>query len=115
MRAERKRKRKRKPKRNQSPPKSTAQTGRVSPKLNSIHEAYITLDQPGSLRGKQHLIKKFGKRKVKRYLRGQEAYTLHRDVQKRLPQRKKLSKDIADLFQADLVDLTSLTSSNDGF
>jgi len=48
--------------------------------------------------------KKFGKRKVERYLIGQEAYTLHKDVRKRFVRRKTLSKGIGDLFQADLVD-----------
>jgi len=59
-------------------------------------------------------VKKFGKRKAERYLIGQEAYTLHKDVRKRFVRRKTLSKGIGDLFQADLVDLTNISFSNDG-
>ena len=92
-------------------PKNLAETGRAS---NEVHEAYTTLGQPCSFGGKQHVVKKFGKRKAERYLIGQEAYTLHKDVRKRFVRCKTLSKGIGDLFQADLVDLTNISSTNDG-
>jgi len=74
---------------------------------DEVRDAYTMLGQPGSFGGKQHLVKKFGKRKAERYLIGQEAYTLHKDVRKRFVRHKTLSKGIGDLFQADLVDLNS--------
>jgi len=104
---------KRNAKRNRPVPKSLAVTGRVS-HADEAHEAYTTPDWPGSFGGKQHLVKKFGKRKAERYLIGQEAYTLHKDVWKRFVRLKTLSKGIRDLFQVDLVDLTNLSAANDG-
>ena len=45
----------------------------------------------------------------------QDAYTLHTDVRRRFPHRKTLAFGKDDLWQADLVDLSSLASTNDGF
>jgi len=39
---------------------------------------------------------------------------LHKDVRKWFVRRKTLSKGIGDLFQADLVDLTNISSTKDG-
>ena len=51
---------------------------------------------------------------VKKFLSAQDAYTLHKSRRIRFPRRKTYSKGIADLFQIDLVDLSSLASFNDG-
>jgi len=45
---------------------------------------------------------------------GQDAYTLHKPRKIRFPRRKTYSKGIGDLFQIDLVDLSSLSPFNDG-
>ena len=51
---------------------------------------------------------------MKNFLTAQDAYTLHKSRRIRFPRRKTYSKGIADLFQIDLVDLSSLVSFNDG-
>jgi len=51
---------------------------------------------------------------VKKFLAGQDAYTLHKPRRIRFPRRNTYSKGIGDLFQIDLVDLTTLSSFNDG-
>ena len=52
---------------------------------------------------------------ARRFLSEQEAYTLHADVRRRFPRRKTLSFGLNDLWQADLVDLSRLSKTNDGF
>ena len=49
------------------------------------------------------------------YLSGQDAYTLHKEVKRKFRRRKTFAEGINDLWQADLVDLSKLASSNDGF
>ena len=51
---------------------------------------------------------------MKKFLSGTNAYTLHKPRRIRFPRRKTYSKGIADLFQIDLVDLSSLSPFNDG-
>ena len=43
----------------------------------------------------------------------QPAYTMHRPVRRKFPRRKTFSKGIGDLYQAELMDLTSLANFND--
>jgi len=57
----------------------------------------------------------FDQREVQSYLRTQDAYTLHRQARRRFPRRKTHSKGIADLYQADLVDLSSLSNFNNSY
>jgi len=67
--------------------------------------------EPGSFGGARRpfIGTLFDRRKAQRYLRTQDAYTLHRQAKRRFPRRKTHSKGIADLYQADLVDLSSLS------
>ncbi|MCP4500445.1 MAG: transposase family protein, partial [Deltaproteobacteria bacterium] len=44
-----------------------------------------------------------------------DAYTLHKAARVRFPRRKTYSKGTGDLFQIDLVDLTDISSHNDGY
>ena len=77
---------------------------------------YRTLRLPGSFGGVRNLQRYSGRsaRAVREYLTGQDAYTLHRTRRIRFPRRKTYSKAIADLYQIDLVDLSSLSPFNDG-
>jgi transposase InsO family protein len=52
---------------------------------------------------------------VDHYLSKQDAYTLHRDVRRRFPRRKTIALGINDLWQIDIVDLSSLARSNDNY
>jgi len=55
------------------------------------------------------------RRRVIDFLAGQDAYTLHKPIRKRFRRRKVFRKGIADLVQADLVDLSSIARYNDGY
>ena len=70
-------------------------------------------DSYGSVTG---LLRQSGKhsKDIRRFLSEQDAYTLHADVRRRFPRRKTLTLGINDLWQADLVDLSCLATSNDG-
>jgi len=75
---------------------------------------YTTSRLPGSFGGVRNLQRYSGQSEseVKKFLAGQDAYTLHKPMKIRFPRRKTYSKGIGDLFQIDLVDLTSLSSFN---
>ena len=75
-----------------------------------------TLRSPGSFGSVRNLQRYSGRseHEIKKFLRSQDAYTLHKSRRVRFPRRKTYSKGIGDLFQIDLVDLSSLSSFNDG-
>ena len=77
---------------------------------------YSTLRSPGSFGSVRNLRRYSGRseRDVKKFLTAQDAYTLHKPRRIRFPRRKTYSKGIGDLFQIDLVDVSSLSSFNDG-
>jgi len=76
-----------------------------------MHTAYTKPAKPGCFGGACHLFVRtlFDRRDVQRT---QDAYMLHRQARRRFPRRKTHSKGIADLYQADLVDLSSLSNFN---
>ena len=51
---------------------------------------------------------------MKKFLAGRDAYTLHKPRRIRFRRRKTYSKGIADLYQIDLADVSSLSPFNDG-
>jgi len=77
---------------------------------------YATSRLPGSFGGVRNLQRYSGQSEseAKKFLAGQDAYALHKPRRIRFPRRKTYSKGIGDLLQIDLVDLTSLSSFNDG-
>jgi len=82
-----------------------------------MHAAYTTPGEPGSFGGARRPFvgMLFDRREVQHYLRTQDAYTLHRQARRRFLRRKTHSKGIADLYQADLVDLSSLLNFNNSY
>ena len=50
---------------------------------------------------------------MKKFLGERDSYTLHRSRRIRFPRRRTYSKGIADLYQIDLADVSSLSSFND--
>jgi len=96
---------------------STATTGR-STSENKLHFNYTTHSLPGSFTAVWNL-KRYtdgeSVNSVKRYLLAQDAHTLHKQRRIRIPRRKTYSKGIADLYQADLVDMTNISRYNDSF
>jgi len=49
------------------------------------------------------------------FLARQDAYTLHKDIRRKFPRRRTFTKGINDLWQMDIVDLSSLAQANDGY
>ena len=76
-----------------------------------MEDIYFDPSQTGSFGGIHPLVRKSGasERDVRNWLISQDAYTLHKQPRKVFRRRKTLSKGINDLWQADLVDLTSLS------
>jgi len=82
-----------------------------------LEDIYFDPAQTGSFGGIHPLVRESGasERDVRNWLISQDAYTLHKQPRKVFRRRKTLSKGIDDLWQADLVDLTSLSRQNDGY
>jgi len=80
-----------------------------------IDTVYTASRLPGSFGGVRNLQRYSGRSEgdVKKFLAAQDAYTLHKPRRLRFPRRKTYSKGIGDLFQIDLLDLSSLSSFND--
>jgi transposase InsO family protein len=82
-----------------------------------MEQLYYTLSAPESYGSAAGLKRSsgVGQRQINEFLSHQDAYTLHRDIRRRFPRRKTLALGINELWQSDLVDLSSISSSNDGF
>ena len=81
---------------------------------------YGHLQQPGSLAGSAKVLKRYvppnvTQKVVRRFLPGQDAYTMHRPTRHRFERRRTYSKGIDDLFQADICDMTNVTSHNNSY
>ena len=82
-----------------------------------MEQAYYNPSHPDSFGSAAGVLRqtKSNFNDVKQFLSNQDAYTLHADVRRRFPRRKTLAFGKDDLWQADLIDLSSLSSTNDGF
>lgn len=96
--------------------KVTKQQKRETKKKKDLHLIYTNPREPGSFSGVQALKRYTGQsvKSIKKYLSGIDAYTIHKPRRLKFDRRKTYSKGIGDLFQADLADVSSLASSNDG-
>ena len=77
---------------------------------------YLVPKEPGSFGGadKLHRYSSQPSKEVAQWLMGQDAYTLHKPTRNRFRRRRTYAKDINDLFQADLVDMSAMARQNDG-
>ena len=98
-------------------PRADVGNGSGGRHTHKLHTVFTTPSAPGSFSGVQNLKRYTGEsvRNVKKYLSGEDAYTLHKQRRIRFPRRRTYSKGIADLYQADLVDLSNISHYNDGF
>jgi len=82
-----------------------------------MHTAYTMPGEPGSFGGARRPFvgTLFDRRNAQRYLHIEDAYTLHRQARRRFLRRKTHSKGIADLYQADLVHLSSLSNFSNSY
>lgn len=83
----------------------------------AIAEEYYDPGAAGSLGGELRLRRALGttKKRLNDWLAGQDTYTLHKPVRYRFPRRRVIVNAIDEQWQADLVDLISLSEFNDGF
>lgn len=86
----------------------------------TLHDIYYTPAHPASFSSVKKLYtsaknveKDISEGDVKEWLGSQDAYTLHRPVRKRFPRNQYHVTNINDLFQADLIDMRSLSKYND--
>ena len=88
-----------------------------------LKKIYYNLQGPGSLSGvesvfrvaKEKGIKKITREQVKKWLQSQDVYTLHKPARKKFTRNRVIVGGKDDQFQADLVDMMSLSEYNDGF
>ena len=82
-----------------------------------MEHIYYDPRHPGSFSGAHHLQRYSSKGRfaVQKFLRGQDAYTLHKPARVHFQRRRTYAKGIDDLFQADLVDVSQLATHNDGY
>lgn len=82
-----------------------------------METVYFDPRQPGSFSSVRNLQRYAGKDKVsaQRFLGSKDAYTLHKPTRIRFKRRVTYSKGINDLFQIDLVDVSNISTHNDGF
>lgn len=80
-----------------------------------FEHVYYDPAHPSGYAGARRLINKNNKPPtVNEWLTQQDAYTLHKPVKRRFPRLYYDVSNIDDVWEADLVDLNSLKSSNDG-
>jgi Integrase core domain/Chromo (CHRromatin Organisation MOdifier) domain len=78
-------------------------------------ELYYDPSHPASFGGVKGLTRqtKLDSKRVKEWLSKQDTYTLHKPIRRKFRRRKTFAIGIQDLFQADLVDVSSLAKYND--
>ena len=83
--------------------------------MDSLKEIYYDPTKVGSFGGVKALSKAAGRKYVKEWLAGQDAYTLHKPTKRKFKRRKMICVGLDHLWQVDLADLNSLAVHNDGF
>ena len=82
-------------------------------------ESYFDPKHPASFGGvdnfRKHHDKKFARKQIQDWMLKQDAYTLNKPVRKNFKRRITFTKGIDDLWQADLVDLSSISKYNEGY
>lgn len=81
-----------------------------------MESLYYDLSAPGSYGGLQKFKPKgYTKREVKDWLQTQDPYTLHKPIRRRFQRRRVLVYGIDHQWQADLVDVSRISSYNKGY
>ncbi|GFV77442.1 uncharacterized transposon-derived protein F54H12.3 [Trichonephila clavipes] len=85
----------------------------------NLEKAYREPEQPGSFGGVETLFRatngKFPRKDIKKWLSGKDSYTLHKPIKKKFRKNRVFVNRTNKQFQADLVDMQSLTKFNDGY
>ena len=87
----------------------------------NLNKEYTDPSKPGAFAGFDGFYKALKKRKsnisrekVQKFLEGQETYTLHKPKLKNFPRKKVRVNGIDDTWQLDLVDMSKMSSQNNG-
>lgn len=81
-----------------------------------LKKIYYDVKHPAGLSSVRKLAEASGFRynQVKKWLKEQRTYTLHKQARKHYPTRKYLVHDIDDQWQADLADVSAISRHNNG-
>jgi hypothetical protein len=81
-----------------------------------MESTYYNLSAPVSYGGfSKFKSKGYTKKEVREWLQSQDTYTLHKPTRRRFTRRRVVVYGINHQWQADLVDLETLSSYNKGF
>lgn len=88
----------------------------VKHKKINLPNIYYNPTNPLSFSGARNILKKYpkSKKEIKDWLDSQNTYTLHKPVRRKFSRLHYTTKNVDDLWEMDLADLTSLQSYNDG-
>ncbi|GBN67375.1 Putative uncharacterized transposon-derived protein F54H12.3 [Araneus ventricosus] len=85
----------------------------------SLEAAYENPEHPGSYGGVEALFRAtngaFTRGEIKNWLAKKESYTLHKTVRRKFKKNRVLVSQMNQQFQADLVDMQSLSEYNEGY
>ena len=84
-----------------------------------LRAIYFNPENPGAYGGVDALYRQvvgvLSKKQVKDWLSGQDTYTLHKPIRRKFNRQRVLVGKVDQQWQADLVDLQSISKNNDGY
>ncbi|GFY78742.1 putative uncharacterized transposon-derived protein F54H12.3 [Trichonephila inaurata madagascariensis] len=84
-----------------------------------LEKVYQEPEHPGSFGGVEALFKatdgKVSRKDIKKWLSAKDSYTLHKPIKKKFKKNKVFVSRMIQQYQADLVDMKSLSKFNDGY
>jgi transposase InsO family protein len=94
----------------------------MSPRDDYLKSIYYDPKHPGSYAGPSKLYQavkaegkfKIGLTRIKKWLKGQENYTMTHQVRRKFPRNHFVVEGLGTHWQSDLMDMTSLSKYNDG-
>src|SRR5678815_4267943 len=84
----------------------------------AVDKYYFDVKQPYSYGGFSRFASKFpqiSKKELKKYLEGEDAFTLHKPIRKKFPTRKTIAPHLDSVWQLDLTDMIKYKSYNEGY
>ena len=85
----------------------------------TFEKLYYKAHRSSSYAGADKLLQatrgKYSRQSAIEWLESQDAYNLHRPVRHRFPRRNYNVRNFNDLWEADLMDMRSIKSYNDGY
>ena len=86
---------------------------------NELSKIYYTVDRPEAYTGAANILRTTNKvyhpQDVFKWLESQDTFNQHRYVRRRFPRRHYNVRNVDDVWEADLMDVRSIKSYNDGF